>query len=98
MKQPFGVKLARSCLRSMRWIAANHRSESAVSVFAVWCVNKRRRSSAPELLEVLRGIYASQIETLGERLQRDLSSWLEWNGRRPLRAGGQILERTARQV
>jgi hypothetical protein len=52
----------------------------------------------PELLEVLRGIYASQIETLGERLQRDLSSRLEWNGRRPLRAGGQNLERTARHA
>ena len=52
----------------------------------------------PELLEVLRGIYASQIEALGERLQRNLSSWLEWNGRRPLRAGGQVLERTARHA
>jgi hypothetical protein len=36
----------------------------------------------PELLQVLRSIYASEIKTLGERLQRDLSSWLEWNGRR----------------
>jgi Sulfotransferase domain len=52
----------------------------------------------PELLAFLRRIYAPQIEALGERLQRDVSSWLEWNGRRSLRAGGQILERTARQA
>jgi hypothetical protein len=52
----------------------------------------------PELLAFLRRIYAPQIEALGQRLQRDLSSWLEWNGRRSLRAGGQILERTARQA
>jgi hypothetical protein len=36
----------------------------------------------PELLEVLHGVYAAEIKALGERLQRDLSSWLEWSGRR----------------
>src|SRR5215469_10105254 len=46
MKRPFGAKPARSCLRLMRWIAANPRSESAVSIFIILCVNKQRRSSA----------------------------------------------------
>src|SRR6516165_5883549 len=36
----------------------------------------------PELLEVLHGIYASEIKELGARLQRNLSLWLDWNGRR----------------
>jgi hypothetical protein len=36
----------------------------------------------PELLQVLRDMYAAKIEALGERLQRDLSSWIQWNGRR----------------
>ena len=35
MKQPFGAKSARSCLRLMPWIAANHKTEVAVSVSAV---------------------------------------------------------------
>jgi hypothetical protein len=40
MKQPFGAKLAKSSMRWMRWIAANHRSENIVSIFIVSCVNK----------------------------------------------------------
>jgi hypothetical protein len=32
MKQFFGAKPARSYLRSMRWIAASHKTEGAVSV------------------------------------------------------------------
>ena len=35
MKQPFGARPARSCLRSMRWIVANHKKEGAVSASAV---------------------------------------------------------------
>ena len=31
LDRPFGAKLARPSMRSMRWIAANHRSECAVS-------------------------------------------------------------------
>ena len=34
MKQPFGAKRARSCLRSMPWIAANHMKEGAASMLA----------------------------------------------------------------
>ena len=34
MKQPFGAKRARSCLRSMPWIAANHTKEGAVFMLA----------------------------------------------------------------
>jgi hypothetical protein len=51
-----------------------------------------------ELLQVLRRIYASQIEALGERLQRDLSSWLEWDGRRKRNAPGYILNPRAMQA
>jgi hypothetical protein len=35
MKQSFGVKPARSCLRSMHWIDGNYRTDGAVSVSAV---------------------------------------------------------------
>ena len=34
MKQPFGAKRARSCLRSMPWIDANHTKECAASMSA----------------------------------------------------------------
>ena len=34
MKRPFGAKPGRSCLLSMHWIAANHRTEGDVSVSA----------------------------------------------------------------
>ena len=34
MKQPFGATLARSCLHSMPWIAANRRKDGAVSASA----------------------------------------------------------------
>ena len=50
-RRPFLAAAEMALLRSidtgpLRWIAANHRSESAVSIFVVSCVNKRRRSSA----------------------------------------------------
>jgi hypothetical protein len=32
MKLPFGAKLARSSMRSMLWIAANHKNEGAALV------------------------------------------------------------------
>jgi len=32
MKQRFGVRLAESYMRSMLWIAANHKKEGAASV------------------------------------------------------------------
>src|SRR5215471_13396992 len=35
MKQPFGAKLARSSMRSMAWIAANHKNEVAVPVSTI---------------------------------------------------------------
>ena len=44
MKQPFGAKPARSCLRLMPWIAANHGIEGAVSVSAA---GKNCRSTSP---------------------------------------------------
>jgi hypothetical protein len=53
IKQPFGAKPARSCLRLMPWIAANHRIESAVSASTVGkscrptdatSINRERRS------------------------------------------------------
>src|SRR5271170_7809100 len=44
MKRLFGAKCARSCLRLMPWIAANHRTEGAVSVSAA---GKDCRSTVP---------------------------------------------------
>jgi hypothetical protein len=36
----------------------------------------------PALLEYLRELYAPSIQHLSERLGRDLTSWIEWDGRR----------------
>ena len=47
-KQPFGAKSARSCLRLMLWIAANHRTEGAVSI---WATPKICRPTSPRNLE-----------------------------------------------
>lgn len=52
----------------------------------------------PELLQFLRRIYAAQIEALGERLQRDLNSWLQWDGRRKRNTSGHMLQPTAMQA
>lgn len=52
----------------------------------------------PELLQFLRRIYASQIEALGERLQRDLNSWVQWDGRRKRNTTRHMLQPSAMQA
>ena len=52
MKQPFGAKSARSCLRLMPWIAANRRIESVGSVSAA---GKTCQPTSPMSIEFERG-------------------------------------------
>ena len=35
MKQPYGAKLCRSCMRSTPWIAVSHKKDCAVEGFAI---------------------------------------------------------------
>jgi hypothetical protein len=52
----------------------------------------------PELLQFLGRLYASQIEALGERLQRDLNSWMQWDGRRKRNTSCNMLQPSAMQT
>jgi hypothetical protein len=48
MKQPFGAKLARSCLRSMPWIAANRRKDGPVFMSTVGMNCRPTNATSPD--------------------------------------------------
>ena len=60
MKQPYGARPARSCLRSMPWIVASHKKEGAVSVSVAGKTGRPTDATTIELPDL--PIYAIDAE------------------------------------
>ena len=77
MKQPFGAKLDRFCLRSTIWIAASHRRECGVSVLAG---NKHSQASGATSVEGGTASGPSLQRSKDHCTRRDAGVWSVWIG------------------
>ena len=95
-KLPSGAKLGRSCLLSMRWIAANHRTEGDVSVSAAGencraarSVDERRSAACVPGIRRLRiaATISSSVNRGGNQRQQKVGVRLQRREATPARLG-----------